>query len=163
HRFVETLARYLPQMGKRTDSMGRADWAARRDCRQNRRDGGQRFCHGGDDIPHVVAGGWQGGRPAHRDCDVQNVGNRNDMESCQCPSEPKLFSVPENFMLAGIRANGCPVTPARPAICTRRCVGTSITRRGPASDWRADYFTPWHDTARNSIANNCCSRVSWGS
>src|SRR5260370_37200430 len=66
-------------------------------------------------------------------------------------------------MLDGIHASGCPAMPARSTICTRRCAATSITRRERANDSRADYFTPWRDTAQNSIANNCCSRVSWGS
>ena len=52
---------------------------AGKDCR----DGGQRFRHGSDDVSHVVAGRSQSGRSAHRNRDVQNVGDGNDLANCR--------------------------------------------------------------------------------
>ena len=71
------------EMGRRTDSMGRAHRQTCSHCRENCRDGGQRFRHGGDDVSHVVAARQQSGRPAYRNGDVQNVGDRNDLANCR--------------------------------------------------------------------------------
>ena len=79
-RIIQTPTRNLPQMGERTSSMGRADRQTRRHRRENRRDGGQCFCDGSDDVSDFVSGRSQGRRSPHRNRDVQNVGDRNDLE-----------------------------------------------------------------------------------
>ena len=82
-RIVQAVARNFPQMGERTNSMGRADRKTLRHCRKNRGDGGQRFRHGSDDVSHFGSGRSQSGRSANRDRDVQDVGDRNDLENCR--------------------------------------------------------------------------------
>src|SRR5437762_190512 len=66
-------------IGGRTHPMGCAHRQTRSNRRQNCRDGGECFCHGGDDISHIVAARSQSRRSANRNCDVQNVGNRNHL------------------------------------------------------------------------------------
>ena len=79
----QTAARDLAQMGRRTHPMGRADRQTCRNRREDRRNGRQRFRHGSDDLPHILAARSEGGRSAHRNRHVQNVGDRNDLENCR--------------------------------------------------------------------------------
>ena len=59
--------------------MGRARSDSTRDRRQDRGNGGEHIRDGSDNLPHLRSRRPKGGRSAHRDGHVQNVGDRNDL------------------------------------------------------------------------------------